>query len=234
MASDELIRVRVSLATAVGRRDRNEDAVGVDGLVCTGNSGIPVHIDLIVPVDRPLNIAVVDGMGGHADGDRAAVLAAELLSSDQTGDPVSLFGAISERMRAEGNGMGCTAAMLSLSATGNVVLANVGDVRVYRLQDGFAGQLTTDHRAGSSVVTRCLGGGEHSSFVPAVRLQALRSGDRYLLCSDGVHDAVRKEALVAATSSSEGGEVVGRLVRDAVETEHGDNATAVLVDVMAA
>lgn len=99
-------------------------------------------------------------------------------------------------------GMGTTVAGLLVNG-GTAALAHVGDSRVYRYRDGAFEQLTQDHtwvheqvQAGylseeqarhhplKNVVTRALG----SEKEVDVDLQEVevRSGDLYLLCSDGL------------------------------------------------
>lgn len=231
MASGTLTGVQVSVATATGRRARNEDAIGMAGWVLAGDPHETARMDLPLRADRPLRIALVDGMGGHPDGDRAAALAARLLTSAEEEDMVALFTKVDKQISAAGNGMGCTAALLSLAATGDAMLANVGDVRVYRLQDGYAGQLSEDHRIEQSIVARCLGGNEPTASRPAIRILHLRRGDRLLMCTDGVHDAV-PENVVAAASADDGKTAATRLVQAAIAADHGDNATGMVIDFL--
>lgn len=218
--------IRLSAATAIGGRDRNEDAVGVDGWVLSGDPRTPLDVLVPLPVDGPVRIAVVDGMGGLPDGERAAVLAVRLLTSGVS------FEHADQEIRASGTGMACTAALVSVSANGDTEVANVGDVRVYRVQDGYAAQLSEDHRTDPTTVTRSLGGTE-TPPTPAVRTVHLRPGDRLVLCTDGVHDTVPKPT-IATTSTGPTRDAVHRLIRAATESpdNDNDNATAVVLELM--
>jgi len=124
----------------------------------------------------------------------------------------------------EGNdllrGMATTAAAVLFSKEQPVV-AHVGDSRVYLWREGFLHQLTQDHswvseqvRAGvltetdarrhpwRNVVTRALAGGDD----PQVEVADIevKTGDRILLCSDGLSGVVppdKLETIVGQTSS---------------------------------
>ena len=103
---------------------------------------------------------------------------------------------------AELRGM-ATTAVAALITDSVVTLAHVGDSRVYRSHQGQLEQLTRDHswveeqiRAGTltesaarahpwrNIVTRALSGSEELEV--DIRELSLESGDRLLLCSDGV------------------------------------------------
>ncbi len=98
----------------------------------------------------------------------------------------------------EGLGIGATACLVRVSETGATAVANVGDVRAYRLTGGYLGQPTVDDGATdaasgapSSAVTRYLGGPRRTVVEPHPHGQQLGPGDGLLLCSDGLHDAGR-------------------------------------------
>ncbi|MFE8943754.1 PP2C family protein-serine/threonine phosphatase [Streptomyces sp. NPDC007856] len=95
--------------------------------------------------------------------------------------------------------------------------------------------MTRDHRVEpqSLLLLKALAGGMDP--VPDVRLQEVREGDRYLLCSDGltevVPDARIREALGASTGP---GDVVRALITAADEAGGPDNVSCVVADVMQA
>jgi protein phosphatase len=150
--------------------------------------------------------------------------------------------------RPELAGMGTTITMVELHADGIGAFAHVGDSRAYLLRDGRLRQLTEDHtivneylRSGKitedqaaehpqrHMITRALG------LIPDVAVDVfeleLVSGDRLLLCSDGVNgmiaDAAIREALMSPTAE----ESVWELVERANGAGGNDNVTAVVVDV---
>jgi PPM family protein phosphatase len=105
-------------------------------------------------------------------------------------------------------GMGTTVVGVAFSADGDIAhVAHVGDSRCYRMRGGFLEALTVDHslvvdvlethpdaddallaRMPRHVVTRALGM-EESVRVSVRSLRAM-AGDLYLLCSDGLTDAL--------------------------------------------
>jgi len=128
--------------------------------------------------------------------------------------------------------------------------AHVGDSRIYRLpKDGPMKQITEDdtyvawlYRNGQinereakthprrNVLQKSLGGG-HQFAEPQVGAIALETGDRFLLCTDGVTDGLYDDRLeeFLRDSINEPGK---KIVHLAVEASGRDNATAIVVDVL--
>ena len=153
--------------------------------------------------------------------------------------------------------MGATAAALAVGET-QAVVAHVGDVRVYRLRAVAGGpgagwqldRLTRDHSVVEemrsarpdmpesafasiphrNVVTRALGTREEVE--PEVAAHPLNRGDVYLLCSDGLWNAVGEHEMIRElTISPELTAAAARLVDLANAAGGKDNITAVLVRV---
>ncbi len=220
-----------------------------------------VNQDAAVALDLPQGglYAVADGMGGHAAGELAANLALDTLTQhflDSRGPaPERLAGAVQAANLAvvrhavgESVGMGTTL-LAALVDRGAVLIAHVGDSRAYLLRGGELQRLTDDHswvaeqvRLGflteeearhhqwKSVVSNALGGEER------VRLELfglpLRSGDRLLLCSDGLSGVVDGPALESLLSRSDDPEQLARVLINAANDAGGpDNITAVVVDI---
>lgn len=193
----------------------------------------------------PLLLAVVDGMGGHAGGALAAGVAAAALAHldpDGTSDWRTTFERISDRVGAAGTAwgmpdMGATAAVAVVHAD-HLEVAGVGDCRVMRWVDGYLGTLTVEDRApdprqpGGRVVTQSLGGPPRALNPHEDRVPHPVDGCRYVLCSDGLHDAVTeadlrdvlsREMPAAATADA--------LVDAAYAAGAPDNVTVLVVDV---
>jgi serine/threonine protein phosphatase PrpC len=230
---------------AAGKTDRgvershNEDAFAV----------IPEH-GLFV---------VADGLGAHNAGEIASALAVEtvrrtiegasaLPPSRRKGLPL-LIEAI-QRANAEIfavagrdpklRGMGTTIAA-ALSTGRQVVLAHVGDSRIYRLHRGILELLTTDHsltnqrlrsgdRSGArgSLITRALG--THPTVEVDTSAVTRPAGDLLLLCTDGLHGVVTHEDISDLLCGSPDPETaVERLVERANVKGGPDNVTAVVI-----
>ena len=233
-------RLEADARTHVGRRrQRNEDAYLLTG-------------DLV---------AVADGLGGHPGGDLASVLAVETLhSSGAAADPESLRDAFIEahlviqRRAAEEPRLAemCTTlCALALDPAGSVVLANVGDSRIYRFSEGRMEQVTWDHnweneyvRMGMSPATarRMEGAGSLSRVIGAfpepceadVWTFDATGGDRYLLASDGLTREVPDTDIAAVLAAGEPpGAAATRLVDEANDRGGNDNITVIVADVTA-
>jgi protein phosphatase len=230
--------VEQSSLTDVGRqRNANEDAV-------FEASATPLF-------------AVADGMGGARAGEVAARTAidelATLKDAEQLGERElatvveQANRRIHELSRGDESlaGMGTTMTTLAVG-DGEVAIAHVGDSRAYRLRDGDLERLTHDHslvdemvRAGKltpeeaevhpqrSIITRALGP------EPAVEVERMtypaRTGDVYLICSDGLTTMVPEDgigAILRARSSLK--RAAAELVRAANEAGGRDNITVVL------
>jgi serine/threonine protein phosphatase PrpC len=175
--------------------------------------------------DPPL-FAIADGMGGAKAGEIASGLAVDALRDWPGGDAddetrvVALVQEANRRVYARANedvdasGMGTTmTAALVDTENHHVTIGHVGDSRAYLVRDGELTQLTDDHslvgeliRSGKltpeeaevhpqrSVITRALG------TEPEVDVDTLavdtRSGDIFLICSDGLSGMVSDRAIL--------------------------------------
>jgi serine/threonine protein phosphatase PrpC len=212
--------------------------------------------DLFAAADAGL-FAVADGMGGARAGEVAAKAAVEQLSALEQKQEVGereLATVVEDANRRIHElsqsdealaGMGTTMTAVSVG-DGEVAIAHVGDSRAYRLRDDELERLTHDHslvdemvRAGRltpeeaevhpqrSIITRALGP------EPQVEVERMtypaRSGDVYLICSDGLTTMVAEDdvaAILRGRSSLR--QAAEDLVRAANENGGKDNVTVVL------
>ncbi|HVL03977.1 MAG TPA: Stp1/IreP family PP2C-type Ser/Thr phosphatase, partial [Acidimicrobiales bacterium] len=209
--------------------------------------------------------AVADGMGGHAAGEIASEVAVESLESSEPTTVDALEEAVRQANRAvwerasddpELRGMGTTLCVIALSADSagggddRILVANVGDSRVYQFHDGDITQITDDHslvedlvREGRlsaeearthpqrNILTRVLGN-EPDVEVDTWEIIPQR-GDRYLLCSDGLFNEVDDDRIAAVLRRlADPEDAAHELVN--LANQHGgrDNVSAVVVDVV--
>jgi len=143
--------------------------------------------------------------------------------------------------------MATTLAVL-LVAEGHALIAHVGDSRVYRMRDGVLEQMTRDHSlsaeleaAGAGYIARRLTGplsamitrslARNANATPDIRVEDAMLGDKFLLCSDGVHEVVDHEEIEAIMREC-GPEAASGLIVDRAKNLGGqDNITAVVVEV---
>ena len=151
---------------------------------------------------------------------------------------------------SELQGMATTAVAVLIEG-GTATLAHVGDSRAYRLRDGQLDRLTQDHswveeqiRIGAlteeaarkhprrNIVTRALSGSE--DLAVDIQEVALQSGDRLLLCSDGVFTVLEddeiREVLRRETDLDE---LCHALIQGANDGGGPDNVTAVVLEINA-
>src|SRR5438128_894223 len=180
------------------------------------------HNEDVYVADPPI-FAIADGMGGANAGEVAAALAADALR--ETGDGgsgeqavVTLIQEANRRVYEQASedaaksGMGTTMTV-ALLEDGRVRIGHVGDSRAYLIRNGELSQLTDDHslvgelvRSGKlapedadthpqrSVITRVLGT-DPDVDVDTVTIET-RSGDLFLLCSDGLYSMVGNDRIL--------------------------------------
>jgi protein phosphatase len=244
------LQVSVASATDVGlRRQQNEDSHG------SWASTDPAELER-----RGVLLVVADGMGGALAGEVASRLAVQTVlrcyRETAAADPLeALYQALAtanqvvhaESLRSpELGGMGttCTAAVV---LGHDLLVAHVGDSRLYVMQGGRWTQVTRDHslvaqmvREGQltaeqarvdprrNVVTRSVGVAPQVEIDTQRLAGVLQAGDTLLLCSDGLHGLVADDELAAIAAGAD----LERAGREAIEraNERGgpDNITVVL------
>jgi len=226
--------LQVVMLTYTGTtRERNEDRLVLPGFVSAGSWSEPINHS---QADSGI-FAVVDGMGGHRSGDTASRVAGECFATAPLGDIVETVRLANRSLYEEAEqhperkGMGATVAGVALRG-GTGVAFNVGDARVYQFSGSYLMLLSTDDRAthDSHAVTQSLGGADHFTDVAVhVRDFALERGDRLLLCSDGLSEALpfaEIQDLLAHPSLNE----TGLCMRDAIFNRvTDDNVTFILI-----
>lgn len=206
---------------------------------------------------------VADGMGGHQGGEVASAIAVELTGKHATEPTLdSLMAAVRIANRAifekagsdrDLHGMGTTLVAIQLvtSPDGDeVAWVNVGDSRVYLFRDNRLVQLSHDHslvedlvRDGQltpdeaavhpqrNILTRALGIDLDVAVDGATVLPF--TGDRFLLCSDGLFNEVSDDQMTSALRRlADPTEAAEELVRLANEGGGRDNITVVVVEVV--
>lgn len=168
-----------------------------------------------------------------------------LLDAD---DRVAVVAESTER----GTGSTATGVVLVRHGEGkpNWLVFNVGDSRVYRHLGSELEQLTLDHSLGRelidrgelaasdlatfserNVITRAIGAADSladSWLIPVI------TGERFLLCSDGLHGEVDDESIRAILTMNGKPEAAARVLLDRAKANGGrDNITVMVIDVVA-
>lgn len=196
--------------------------------------------------------AVADGFGDQGAG-RAALAALEPLDAGEPGDDLLrvLGGTTSAAQRAVDDAArdhaGTTLTAMLWSGT-SFALAHVGDSRAYLLRENELTQITHDHTFVQSLVDegrltpeeaaahpkraqllRALVRG--GTVEPDMHLREARAGDRYLLCSDGLHAVLGEQDLhdVLDTAASPQ-DAIDRFTQQVHDAGAPDNIACVVVD----
>jgi serine/threonine protein phosphatase PrpC len=143
-------------------------------------------------------------------------------------------------------GMGTTISA-ALVVGENLVIGQVGDSRIYQIRNEVTQQITEDHtliawqvkqglisaaEAKTSphrnVITRAVGNRDYVEV--DTRVVGIAPGDRYLLCSDGLHGYLELEEIPELIALG-GDAAVESFINIALSRGGRDNITAVLVEV---
>ena len=203
---------------------------------------------------------IADGMGGHESGDVASAILCESLHkaplftnlSDRLNWIEDQVNASHKKIRAyakQNHGAKTVGSTLVIwveaSPLGSALWA--GDSRLYRIRDGALEVLTRDHsqlnemldrgliseaqaqgKKGGNVITRAVGAREHLHM--ETKLFEIRSTDLFILCSDGLNNAVPEKKIYEICSQE--GSLQARsvkLMQLALESGARDNVTFMLI-----
>jgi len=227
-------------------RSRNEDAIFASGTIFQGDQRDVISMRLA----GPQSILIADGIGSQPEGGLASRTALQFLTRD-AGRLQTLAGceaalhAANERLYELMDdprriGMGTTVAGLVLQDVA-VITFNVGDSRAYHLGRGGLMKLTHEDVfvAGpegkqsdrSHAITQALGGSEFPlAIVPHVSVGSpMHLGDRFLLCTDGLTDALDDSDLESLLRLSTTPVIITqKLVREAILAGSRDNISVVV------
>jgi protein phosphatase len=208
---------------------------------------------------------VADGMGGHAGGDVASSLATQTVTAvaDERFESIDiardrLVEAVKNsaaelveavREHPDLDGMGTTVSAL-LRHNNQVVIAHIGDSRIYRFRKGDLEQITTDHtfvqklvetgritaeeamvHPRRNVLMRVLGDFEGSVEIDSAILDT-EPGDRWLLCSDGLCGFVPEKSIADVLAAEpDAAKAAATLIDMTLERGAPDNVTVVIAGV---
>lgn len=253
------LELMIGAKTDRGRqRSHNEDALLVVNLDRTERCEDSAQWTV---GQRGVLLAVSDGLGGAKAGEVASEISVEAMFEElrrdrQAGDLDRMLkravarasGRVREAGRSkEREGMGATlTAALIEGSTAHVV--QVGDSRGYLIRNGEIRQITHDQSyaqtlidAGTiteeeaersplkNIVSQVMGQPEEVSAV--LGRIALRAGDRLLLCSDGLSNAVDDSEILRGAAEADVAAACARLIDAANEAGGPDNITVVLAAV---
>ncbi len=220
------------------------------------NKGLKNPLKFRGTTDDPMAFAVFDGMGGESKGEEAACLSAEIFSSEykkleelaRSGkefmyDYCEKANAAVNQFRRD----------MQLSATGSTVAAiyfsqdevvacNVGDSKIFRIRDKKMLQISEDHTdekimsamgvRKKPILLQYIGIPDTEMAIePYISKGELESEDVYVLCSDGVTDAIDVSDMYEIICSSSADEAVKRILAEVNRKNEADNATVIVIKI---
>ncbi len=148
---------------------------------------------------------------------------------------------------AETKGMGTTLTLVLMNQT-KAIVGHVGDTRLYLLRDSSFDQLTKDHslvaeqvkigkitqeaartHPARHILSRVVGGRQF--IKPDVFELEVQSGDRFLICSDGIYGMVEEVVIEEIVKNNPLKVASKKLVQEANQCGGKDNSTVILVDI---
>ena len=245
-AADDTLRVEMAAATDVGQiRERNEDALRIfpDAGVAVLSDGMGGH-----------------NAGNVASHMAVEIIASELVTDagDRPLTEDSLVDALASanesiravaRSQPECHGMGATVVVAAFLGH-RLLAAHLGDSRLYRYWNDQLQQLTEDHTLAQQYVNQgVIGAREAKNWVgrnmlvrglgidrkvkPGLTEATLQHGQVYLLCSDGLTDAVSDEEIARVLQNEQESveDIVEQLIRRANANGGPDNISVIVARV---
>jgi serine/threonine protein phosphatase PrpC len=237
--------VRYAVRSDIGlEREDNEDAAYAGARLLAVADGMGGHVAgekasaTVIDALRPLDTEVPEGELLNAL-DHAVRRAKTALRDMAEADPALA-------------GMGTTLTALLWSGS-QLGLVHIGDTRAYLVRDGEVFQVTRDHTLIQSLLDddkitedevashpqrmlllKALSTHGAGKDEPDLQLLQARPGDRYLLCSDGLHVAVPAQAIGQVLLTEEDPDQAATdLIKLAMDAGGPDNITCIVADVSA-
>jgi protein phosphatase len=230
------LSVSTGYASLTGRRERNEDYVGL------------VAADGVELDTKGMLLAVADGVSGSAGGREAAeytvrgLLADYYATPDTWSVPLALDRVLNANNRwlmAQGaahrelGGMATTLSALVLRGA-RYYAAHIGDSRIYLLRGGQFARLTSDHVWDRPdmrhVLSRAIGLDAHLAV--DYTEDHLQAGDAFVLVSDGVWEPLGDRAMRDLLAQHDDCQAAAEALAEAALARGGqDNASALVARV---
>ncbi len=221
------------------------------------NEGLRKPLKCKATTDDAVVFAVFDGMGGECKGEEAACLASEVFSEQfKKLEELALSGkefmyetcekaniAVNElRTKKQLNSAGTTVAAIYFLQD-EVVACNVGDSKVFRIRDKKMLQISQDHtdeKIMSSmgikkkpVLLQYIGIPDtEMSIEPYVSKGDIRSEDVYVICSDGVTDALDINEIYEIICNNTADESVRQILFEVSKKDGADNSTVIVINIV--
>lgn len=227
-----LLRLIPAMATHRGmRRQINEDAVAYE--YPSDTALLQSHGALFI---------VADGVGGLSAGDEASQLTVkQLLKHYYAENPRNIEQSLVQAIRAVNrdvyttlNRKGATTLVAVVIINDHLIVASAGDSQVFHIKDDTALQLNEEDvlhtdDADDGALTKAIGYREDIDIETSSTV--LYSGDKVLLCSDGLTLYLKDNHLVQLSNLRDPRDGVRRMINQANHAGGADNVTALLIHI---
>lgn len=231
-----------------GKRLNNEDSILATAADYDGNSNI---------------FLVCDGMGGHKKGEVASAIACKNISAflsdagsheDAAKIITAAFKNSLEQLdqhanKNDGAGMGTTVTLV-WQHNSQIIIAHIGDSRIYQIRKDEIIYKTTDHslvqklinehliteeearhHPKKNIVTRALVAGNAEYLPDIVSITDAKTGDYFFMCTDGVIESFTDEAIIKILSSESTHEKKMNTIEKICAANSKDNYSAYLIQI---
>lgn len=218
------------------------------------NKGLKYPLECSGKTNEPTVFAVFDGMGGECKGEEAACAASRVLSEEvKKLDELILPGkefmyrvcekanaAVNElRKKYQVSSVGTTAAIMFFSDD-EVVACNLGDSKIFRIRGKQMIQISEDHTdekimsaigvKKKPVLLQYIGVPDTEMTIePYISKGDIKSGDIYILCSDGVTDVLSVAEIYELLSNNAVDDAIRKILGTVEKNGGSDNATVIAV-----
>ena len=256
--------INFSCRTEIGLvRKNNEDNFYCEGTILTGQE----IFSLRGFAENPCIFAVSDGMGGESHGELASLITVETLhehagkikSATNNDIDKSVQNFISDSntkictiMRENSFRMGSTLALVVIHDD-YIRAYNIGDSRIYKLQNGILSRISEDHTLAEQkikmglltpedsrhdksrhVLTRCMGIFDEEMILMPNIIKPIRINKNFklLICSDGLNDMLYdSEIQDIILLNKDTFSAVNALIEAALQRGGRDNITCIIIDI---
>ena len=248
------LKVEVSCISNIGKiRTNNEDNIYFNGRkMPMYNDGIKDILQTEIETNLPSCFAVFDGMGGESKGEKASFYASEEFEKENKNilykmpeqflleACYKMNQRICKEQENEKCYMGTTVATIYFYMN-NAYICNVGDSRIYVVTNGILTKLSEDHVMEADLskenskppLTQNLGIPEEEMKIePYITKYKCNSGDKFLICSDGLTDMVSEQEILSILNKEKTTkQLVEELLEKALENGGKDNTTIIVCEV---
>ena len=247
VATARSFKFREAVLSDVGlRRNENQDAFSI---VHTSGTSLYLVADGMGGArgGATASSIAVNVISKHAFRDSGSISRASLKEAIERANA-----AIYQRSKRDEDLAGMGTTVVALAFVKDVaILAHVGDSRIYHIRVDTVRQLTRDHTLVQELVdsgaipleeaeshpiahmlTRSLGPAESVDVEIQALGETLESGDKFLLCSDGLYNLVNEQEILREISSKSPEDATRALINLALERGGTDNVTVQIVEVV--